>query len=234
MDIQVPTGSSSITAYSARPRRAAAGGPPWPGVVVIHDISGPNHDLRSITDRVAAAGYLCLAPDLYCRGGRAHCLTSVFRALLAGRGQAHEDIDAARHYLAAQPECTGKVGVIGFCMGGGFALVAAAGGFDASAPFYGMLPRDRSVLQAACPVVASFGRRDPSLIGAGDKLRRTLRDNQIPHDVKTYPKAGHSFANRLPLGPLQGLARIAGFGYHEESAEDAWRRVFGFFETHLR
>jgi len=70
--------------------------------------------------------------------------------------------------------------------------------------------------------------------GAADKLERLLTERNIPHDVKEYPDAGHGFANRLPVGPFGPIVRVAGFGYHHESSEDAWRRVLAFFGEHLR
>jgi carboxymethylenebutenolidase len=194
-------------------------------------------DTRNIAERFATAGYLTLAPDLFSRGGRLRCIKTVFKELAAAKGRAFDDIEAARRHLVQRPDCTGKAGVVGFCMGGGFALVAASGrraGFAASAPYYGQLPSEPSVLDDACPIVASFGRKDPTLKGAAAKLDAALTGRAVPHDVREYPEAGHSFANQLPLGPLNLLAKIGGFGYHHESAEDAWRRVMAFFAEHLR
>ncbi|MDD4868310.1 MAG: dienelactone hydrolase family protein, partial [Mycobacterium sp.] len=130
------------------------------------------------------------------------------------------------------PECTGRVGIAGFCMGGQFALVMSSSGFGAAAPFYGTpLPRHLGeTLEGACPIVASFGSRDPLGIGAPARLRRVTDTKGIPADIKVYPHAGHSFANKLP-GQL--LLRVAGFGYNQAATEDAWSRVFAFFRDHL-
>ena len=207
---------------------------PWPGVVVLHEVFGLTDDVRQQADRLASAGYLALAPDLFTAGGP-RCLVSTFRALLSGDGPALGDIEAARAALAARPDCTGKVAVIGFCMGGGFALLAATRGFDASAPNYGQIPADaEEVLRGACPVVASYGRRDVALRGAADRLEGVLTGLGVPHDVKEYPDAGHSFLNRHNAGPFSVLEKVAGFNYHQPSAEDAWTRILRFFETHLR
>jgi carboxymethylenebutenolidase len=155
------------------------------------------------------------------------------RDVLTKRGRAVDDVLAARDYLQALPECTGRVGIAGFCMGGQFALVMSPNGFAASAPFYGTpLPRELSeTLDGACPVVASFGGRDPMGVGAPKKLQQVLDHKSVTSDVKVYPGAGHGFANKLPAQPL---LRIAGFGYNEAATEDAWARVFTFFGEHLR
>lgn len=209
------------------------GNGPWPGVVIVHDAISYRPDNERVTRKVAAAGYIAITPNMFARGGRARCVTRVFRDLLSRRGPALDDILAARDHLLAMPQASGTVGIVGFCMGGRFALVMSPKGFGASAPFYGTpLPRDLSeVLDGACPIVASFGRRDPLGRGAEAKLQKVVDDKDIPSDIKTYPGAGHSFANQLPGRPL---IRIGGFGYHAAAEEDAWNRVFAFFGEHLR
>lgn len=210
----------------------SAGTGPWPGVVLVHDVFGFTDDLKTNARRVADAGYVVLAPRLYGRGGPS-CVPAVLRAMLTKKGDAVDDLHTARGFLAARADCTGAVGIAGFCMGGGFSLVMAPKGFAASAPFYGVpLPRPLDeTLRGACPVVASFGAKDPMGIGAAGKLERELSAQNIPHDVKAYPGAGHSFANDLPAQPLM---RIVGFGRNEAATEDAWNRVFAFFGEHLR
>ena len=206
---------------------------PWPGVVVIHDAIGYGSDKESINARVAQAGYIALTPNLFARGGWARCVTKVMRDLSSKRGPALDDVLAARDHLQALPQCSGRVGVAGFCMGGRFALVLSPKGFGASAPFYGTpLPRELSeTLDGACPIVASFGARDPMGVGAPKKLQQVLDHKGVTSDVKVYPGAGHGFANKLPAQPL---LRIAGFGYNQAATEDAWARVFTFFGEHLR
>ena len=206
---------------------------PWPGAVVVHDAFGYRPDKEAINGNIAAAGYLAITPNLYARGGLARCIRRVFRDLLTKRGRAVDDILAARDYLQSRPDCSGRVGIAGFCMGGQFALVMSPKGFGASAPFYGTpLPRDLSkTLDGACPIVASFGGRDPLGIGAPKKLHQVLEQKAITNDVKVYPRAGHAFANKLPAQPL---LRITGFGYNQAATEDAWTRVFSFFREHLQ
>ncbi|HWE89253.1 MAG TPA: dienelactone hydrolase family protein [Pseudonocardiaceae bacterium] len=235
MDVKIGSSTDSIDGYVAVPPASVAGEGPWPGVVIVHDIAGLGDDSRSIAERFATAGYLAVVPDLFGHGGFVRCVRAVMGSLRSGQGQAFQDIDAARALLAARPDCTGKIGVVGFCMGGGFALLTAAGhGFDVSAPYYGDVPRDEAALDDACPIVASYGAKDRRLAGSAAKLEKRLTERGIPHDVKEYPDAAHSFANRLSLGPFGPILRVAGMGYHHESSEDAWRRVFAFFAEHLR
>lgn len=226
IEIDAPAGP--IDALLSMPDGAG----PWPGVVVVHDAIGYGPDKESTSARIAAAGFVAITPNLYSRGGRARCITRVFRELLSQRGRALDDILAARDHVQSMPECAGPVGVVGFCMGGHFALVMAPKGFGASAPFYGTpLPRHLSeTLDGACPIVASLGRRDPLGIGAPARLRKVVEDKGITADIKVYPDVGHSFANKLPGQPL---LRITGFGYDDAATEDAYRRVFAFFGKYL-
>lgn len=227
--IEIDTPAGPIDALLDKP----AGQGPWPGVVVIHDAFRYGPDTESISRRIAQAGYLTLSPNMYARGGRARCITRVMRELLTKRGRAIDDVLAARDHLLGMPECSRQVGIAGFCMGGQFALVVSPKGFGASAPFYSTpLPRHLSAtLDGACPIVASFGARDPLGRGAADHLRKVTTAKNITADIKAYPGAGHSFANELPAQPL---LRITGFGYNEAATEDAWRRVFAFFGEHLQ
>lgn len=205
----VPGASSAphLHAYLSVP---PVGDGPWPGVVVLHEVFGVNDDIKQQADRLAAAGYLALVPDLFTAGGALRCLRSTFAALVSGEGAAYGDIEASRRFLADRAECTGRVGVIGSCMGGGFALMAASRGFDVAAANYGALPKDpEEVLRGACPVVGSYGRRDRGLPGAATKLEQVLAEVGVPFDVKEYPTAGHSFMNRHNVGPLGVVMRVA-------------------------
>jgi carboxymethylenebutenolidase len=230
-DVKINAPAGALAGYLAEPSAQD----PWPGIVVIQDAMGVGADLKRICDRLATAGYLTLAPALYSRGNRVRCVVNTLRALSAGEGAAFDDIAAARDHLAADPRCTGKVGVIGFCMGGGFALQSAPRGiFDAAAPNYGNWPTDPDILRRSCPTVASYGAKDRMLPGVAAKLEQILTEANIPHDVKEYPGVGHSFMNKFGTpAPLQFVERIAGLAYSEPEAEDAWRRILAFFGEHL-
>jgi carboxymethylenebutenolidase len=233
-DLAAPHGGSQpLRGILVRP----PGSGPWPGVVMIHEAFGLDEVMGRQAERLAAAGYLTLAVDLYSAGGTLGCLVSTMRAMVKGQGRAFADIAAARRWLFDSAECTGKVGVIGFCIGGGFALLTAASGFEVAAVNYGQLPRDLdTVLAGACPVVASYGGRDRTMQHAAAKLEDALTRAGIVHDVKEYPTAGHTFLNDAEVGPrvLRPLFRVAGVGPEPTAAADAWQRIEDFFASHLR
>jgi carboxymethylenebutenolidase len=207
---------------------------PWPGVVVIHEAFGLTDDIRSINDRFAEQGYLALAPDLYSWGASARCLVAAFSSMLKGEGPAFAHIESARKWLVSNNQCTGNIGIIGFCMGGGFALACAPRfEFGASSVNYGLVPKKdtEKVLAGACPIVGSFGAKDRGAKGAAARLDAALTALGVDHDVKEYPDAGHSFLNN-DTGWQGKLAGMMG-GFEPDAATDAWQRIFAFFDQHL-
>lgn len=212
------------------------GAGPWPGVVVIHDVGGLTDDIRRACRRMADAGFLALAPNLFHRGERLRCVVGMVRSLKSGTGRAVDDIVAARDRLAGDPRCTGRVGAVGFCTGGGFCLMLAPSGtFDAVAPNYGNWPPDAGSLTRSCPTVASYGARDRALRGDAARLEAKLTEGAVPHDVKEYPGVGHSFMNDWRDAPLRlrVFESFADFAFSEPEADDAWRRIVEFFDQHL-
>lgn len=212
------------------------GNGPWPAVVMVHEVFGIDDAMRAQITRLASAGYVVLMPDLFSRGGARKCLTATFKALTNGEGQAFDDVESAKLMLAARSDTTNKVGVIGFCMGGGFALLLASRGYDASSVNYGMMPKDLdAVLAGACPIVGSYGGKDGQLKGAAAKIEVALRKANVEYDIKEYADAGHAFMNPHQAGgPFFGtLLRISGAKPNPAAAADAWQRIEMFFAEHL-
>jgi len=217
-------------------------GRPCPGVVMIPDVWGLSDTYRDLARRLAADDFAVLAIDPYRNTGQPQP-TDVASAMAWIRelsdplvlATVQEGVDA----LAAHPAVAGrKVGVIGFCMGGQYALLAACGcrGLSACAPFYGMLryeqgldpaKKPRSPLAAvadlSCPLLGLYGEEDP-IIPVADvhALEERLATTEQPAEVHLYAGAGHAFMNTSR--PEM---------YRPEAAADAWERLVPFLGTHL-
>lgn len=217
--------------YVSRPD----GSPPHPGVLVVHEVFGLNDDIRRITDRFATNGYLAAAPELM-PDGRLRGVVRSFRQITSGEGEMIERGRSALGWLAGHEEVDpDRVGVTGFCMGGGFAyLLGADDRASVTAPNYGAIPDDATIRELS-PVVASYGAED-RLSDEVDRLETTLTRANIPHDVAVYPGVGHSFMNRADLNPVFELfgSLVLSAGYDETAAGDAWERILAFFDQHLR
>lgn len=227
-----PGGSRTLRGYLAEPE----GTGPFPAVLMIHEAFGLNAITVRHADRLAAAGYLTLAVDLFSDGGARRCLVATMQSLATGHGRAFTDLARAAAWLRESGRTTGRIGVIGFCMGGGFALMLANDGFDAAAVNYGRLPKNpEEALSGACPIVANFGGKDRTLRNAAAKLEAALDGLGVEHDVKEFPAAGHSFLNDAEEGPkaLRPLFRVMGVGPHPQSAPEAWQRIEDHFAKHL-
>lgn len=199
---------------------------PYPGVVIIHEILGLNDNIRDIAGRFAREGYAGLAVDLFSTASRVICMARVFHGMLIRPLQNGivGDLHAALDFLGARPEVDrARLGAIGFCMGGSYALQLAcvSSGLRAASVFYGMNPRPLEAVTRACPIVGSYPEQDFTA-NAARQLEPVLERSQVAHDIKIYPGARHSFFN--DRGPA----------HNAEAARDAWRRTLAFFNIHLQ
>jgi carboxymethylenebutenolidase len=142
-----------------------------------------------------------------------------------------------RQWLLIEPELdVQQVGVMGFCMGGRFALLyGAQAPLAVVAPFYGMVPPKAEDLQGICPVVGGWGEKDMVMGKHGKLLNKHLDKLGVEHDVKSYHDAGHSYMNNHDTFIFRELGDYSPLRskYNEAAAEDSWERVFAFFDKVL-
>jgi carboxymethylenebutenolidase len=191
-------------------------GKPRAGAIVCMEGFGMGWQLLRVCERLAAQGYLAIAPDLFHRladghGDWQHAYASLRPEDVLGDLRACAD--------ALREQGVSKVGITGFCMGGRCAYLAAVSGVDvqAAAPFYGG-GIDEILGTPACPLLAFFAGQDPYVPESALEAVRARH----PHDVVVYPEATH------------GFMRDGSETYHESSARDAWARLLEFFAKHLR
>jgi len=221
--VSLPGDGRALEGHLARPRRDG----PHPAVVVIHEIFGLNDSIREVADRFAAEGYVALAVDLFGGRNRALCMARFMAGLLFDslHHRGIRDLRLALDWLSARPEVAAdRVGAIGFCMGGSFAIAWAAGDgrLKAVAPFYAQNPRPFEAVTRLCPVVGSYPGSDFTA-PMGRRLDGALDTAGVPHDIKIYPGARHSFFNeRNPRS------------FDAHASEDAWRRTLAYFGRFLQ
>jgi carboxymethylenebutenolidase len=235
------TADVTFPSSAGRPMCAALALPSRPGrrpaVIVIHEIFGLNDDIRRMAGRFADLGYVALAPDLYdTEGQRILCIARTVMTLNRGEGAAFADLDAARSWLSARPDVDGsRIGVAGFCLGGGFALLyATKAPLGAAAVFYGEVPKTADALRDVCPVLGGYGGRDKPFAAQGKRLADHLAALGKPHDVRIYPQAGHSYMSHH-TGVLAAIAAYSPMAAGNEPAAeaDSWTRIEKFFGEHL-
>ena len=201
------------------------GAGPFPGLLVIHEAFGLNENIRDITRRFAEQGYAALAVDLFSNRNRVVCMLQAFHGMLFQpmNNAVLSDLQSAIAFLQKQPGVDpSRIGAIGFCMGGGYALQLAvtAQGMKVASAFYGAAPRPLEAFARSCPIVGSYPEKDFTVKGARE-LDAVLDTYNVPHDLKFYPNTQHSFFNqqRTP--------------FEVEASKDAWERMLSFLHEHL-
>ncbi len=217
-----PTGSARRDAYLARPEGAG----PFPGVVIIHEVYGLNENIKDIARRFANEGYAALAVDLFSNQNRAVCMARFIGGMMLNSldHSGIRDLKAALTFLTEQPDVDGeRLGAVGYCLGGSFAIAWACtdNRLKAIAPYYANNPRPLEAVERLCPVVGSYPTGDFTT-KPGETLDVELDRYNIPHDIKIYPGAKHSFFN-----DQRG-------NYNEAAAADSWQRVLAFFKEHIK
>jgi len=236
--VQFPSDTFTIKAFLARP--AAKG--QLPAVIVIQEWWGLNDHIKDIAQRFAREGFAALAPDIYSRlpgppvgsaaGTGGHKVTTdateAAKLMESLSSQAAlRDLNAATTYLGAQrfvdPQ---RIGVVGFCMGGTFALMMATHNstIRASVPFYGKVPPIETLNYLLCPVLYHYGAKDGWVTKQEvDRLKEGLAKFGKPGEVRTYPDAGHAFFNDTRPD-----------AYRAKEAKVAWEHTLQFLGQHLR
>ncbi|MEP7284497.1 MAG: dienelactone hydrolase family protein [Chloroflexota bacterium] len=212
------TSVPQLGGYLARPE----GNGPFPAIVVIHEAYGLNNNIRSVAERFAGEGYIALAVDLFAGRNVMVCMArfiagAIFNSL---ENNGIKDLKRSLDFLATQPGVDpARLGAIGFCLGGSFAISWACtdNRLKAVAPYYAFNPRPLEAVARMCPVVGSYPEQDITA-NMGKKLDITLDGYSIPHDIKSYPSAHHSFFNDQ------------GGSYDAAAAGDSWQRVLAFFK----
>jgi carboxymethylenebutenolidase len=232
--IPLPDGST-IGADVAVPAKP---GEQRPGIVVLTDVFGPSPEMNRVADRFAERGWVAVVPDLFDHGIRVGCLARAMAEMASGRpGRVTADIEAARAWLAARPDVDGdRLAVIGFCMGGGFALMFAATGplgLRAASVNYGAVGKNAEALRKVCPVVAAYGARDVPFRRHAARLEDHLTALGVEHDVVVHDGAGHSFMTDGNHPWIEKIAFPMHAGYAPAAAEAAWARTFAFLDRQV-
>ncbi len=212
--------------YLARPQTSPAGAH-LPGLIVIHEWWGLNDNIKAATRRLAGEGYAALAVDLY--GGKVADTPDAAKQLMGGamanREAAFAVLRAAHDFLKRQG--APKVGVIGWCFGGGWSLQTALEipqGIDAAVVYYGQPEKDRARLERLrAPLLGLYGADDQGILPAAvHEMEATLKQLGKSVEIHIYDGAGHAFANP------------SGTNYRPAAADDAWQRTVAFFKQHLQ
>jgi carboxymethylenebutenolidase len=222
--VYAEVGGKPVRGYLARPKNAKG---PRPALIVIHEWWGLNDNIRAMTRRLAGEGYTALAVDLY--GGAAADTPEKARELSAeagkNRGPVEENLRQAYGYLEAQQKAP-KVGVIGWCFGGGWSLNTAMllpDKIDAAVLYYGRTETDPEKLRPLrMPVLGLFGAEDKGIPLEGVRqFERVMKELGKNVTVHVYEGADHAFANP------------SGTHYNAKAADDSWKKTTAFLKKHL-
>jgi carboxymethylenebutenolidase len=224
VSVPSPQGNGTINGYLVRPAKAQG---KLPGVLVVHENRGLNPYIEDVARRLGAENFMALAPDgLTSVGGYPgdedlgrKLFTQVDRAKMAA------DLLAAARWLKGHSECTGKIGAVGFCFGGGVVnnlAVQLGEDLAAGVPFYGSQPPAAEAARIKAPLLVHYGSLDTRINEGWPAYEAALKANHVEHAMHMYEGANHGFHNDTTPR------------YDEAAAKLAWRRTLDFFNKHLR
>lgn len=218
-----PQGYETTRGYLVRQTPAAG---KLPGVLVVHENRGLNPHIEDVARRLALDNFLVFAPDALAPLGGYPGNEDDARKLFGKLDQAktREDFVAAAAFLKSHPQCTGRVGVVGFCYGGGIANMLATRVPDlaAAVPFYGNQPGAEDVAKIKAPLLIHYAENDERINAGWPAYEAALKANKVPYTMHQYPGTQHGFNNDTTPR------------YDAEAAKLAWRRTIEFFNERLR
>jgi carboxymethylenebutenolidase len=223
VEYESPKGNGKMRGYLAVPRKRSGR---LPGVLVVHENRGLNPHIEDIARRVALEQYVAFAPDALTPLGGYPGDEDKARELFAKLDQAktREDFVAAVAYLEKRPECNGKVGVVGFCWGGGIAnlLATRIPELGAAVPFYGAQPPAEDVAKIKAPLLIHYAEKDERIDAGIPAFEAALKANHARYELFIYPGTQHGFNNDTTPR------------YDKAAATLAWQRTMDFFKKNLR
>ena len=223
LDYPSPQGSGTMRGYLARP--AAASGK-LPGVLVVHENRGLNPHIQDIARRVALENFMAFAPDALAPLGGYPGDEEKARAVFPKLDQTktREDFVAAANMLKARADCTGRIGVVGFCYGGGIANMLATRLPDlaAAVPFYGGQPQAADAAKIKAALLIHYAENDERINAGWPAYEQALKAAGVKYEMYNYPGTQHGFNNDTTPR------------YDAAAAKLAWQRTLDFFNKHLR
>jgi carboxymethylenebutenolidase len=224
VSVPSPQGNGHIDGYLVRPAGARG---KLPGILVIHENRGLNPYIKDVARRLATAGYMALAPDGLTSvggyGGDDEKGAQQFGQV--DQPKMREDFVAAAYWLKNRADCTGKIGAVGFCFGGGIVnQLAVRMGADLAAgvPFYGAQPTAADVAKIKAPINAQYGALDTRISGGWPAFDAELTKAGVPHEGHIYPNANHGFHNDTTPR------------YDEAAAKEAWQHTLDWFNKYVK
>jgi len=219
-----PQGNGSIKGYFVRPANATG---KLPGVLVIHENRGLNPYIEDVARRLGTANFLAFAPDGLTTVGGYPGDEEKGAALFntVDKPKMTEDFMASARWLKGRPDCTGKIGAVGFCFGGGIVntlAVRMGSELSAGVPFYGAQPPAADVAKIKSPLMLQYGALDARITGGWPAFEEALKANHVTYQGFVYEGANHGFHNDTTPR------------YDEVNAKLAWQRTIDFFNKYLR